>query len=191
MNSTRQRLLRSVDIQNFHLDETTAAAAADLQRHERRMTYVYAVVFLLVSLGMIWIWLQWTVGERACKRWKKTGEPRLEAVTVKMTSHWRPGEVTCDDEEALRYLEACLATAVSQPSPTNAYFRRYNECSVALRFADGAEYRSPGPCEITAEGIQLPLPSEKAGLGYHAFQDPMPDGWKHVLNTLLGAGTVK
>lgn len=70
-------------------------------------------------------------------------------------------------------------------------YYHYNECSVVLRFADGTEYRSSGPCEITAEGIQLPLPSENAGLGFYAFRDPMPDGWKHVLNTLLGAGTVK
>ncbi len=184
-----------MDIERFNPDECTAVAATVLQRRDRRLTYIGLILFAVVTVALIYVWLDRTAGERTCKKWMRNGEPRLEAFTIKITSRWQPGEVTCNDEEAIRYFEACLNAAIPlAPTPSNRYYR--NECTIVLRFANGTEYRSPGPCEITAEGIQLPLPdqerlSDDVSTTRFAFQEPMPDSWKHVLNTLLGSGTVE
>ncbi len=177
-----------VDIQDFNPDERIVAAAAEQRQHERRVMHVCLVLFGLVTAVLIYVWLQWTIGERTCKRWMDRGEPRLESITIELTSKWDPGEVTCEDEEAIRYFEATLAAAAPSAFDPNSY---YFDCNVVLRFANGAEYRSPGPCEISAKGIQLPLPLEKTHSGSYSFRDRMPDGWKQALNTLLGPESVK
>ncbi len=184
-----------MDFQHFNPDERTAAAASVLRQRDRRVTLIGLILFAVVTTALIYVWLDRTAGERTCKKWMEDGEPRLEAIAIKMISRWQPGEVTCDAEEAIRYFESCLAAAHPlTPAPSNRYYR--NECTVTLRFASGAEYRVPGPCEITAEGLSFSLPGDErrsndTGSRCFAFQDPMPDSWKHVLNTLLGPGTVK
>ncbi len=179
-----------VDIEDFNPDERIVAAAAEQRQRERRLMHVCLVLFGLVTAVLIYFWLEWTLGERTCKRWMDSGEPRLESITIKLTSQWSPGEVTCEDEEAMRYLEATLAAPPGAP-PAEAAPYSYNGCNVVLRFANGAEYRPPGPCEITGKGILLPLPLERTHEGYYTFQDPMPEGWKQALNTLLGPESVE
>lgn len=184
----RPRAEKNVDIEHLNPDQRTAVAESDLRRRERRWTYIYLALFGLVTVALIVLWYDRTAGARACRSWRATGEPRLESVSIKMTSPWRPGEATCEDEEAMRYLEGCLA--VSQPWEYAG--RRYNdikECTVVLRFANGGEYRAAGPCEITGGGLGLSLPGE--GARYLTFQGPMPDKWKNALNRLLGVGTVE
>ena len=153
------------------------------------------MLFGLVTAALICVWLNRTAGKRACTKWLQTGEPKLEAITIEKTSHWLPGKMTCDHEEAVRYFESCLANAVpwTQQDPLAPYYD--NDCTVLLHFADGTEYRSPAPCRITAKGLGLSLPGERRieenfGTSYVAFRDPMPNEWKQALRTLLGPQAV-
>lgn len=184
----RQRAEQIVDIEHLNPNERTAVAESDLRRRERRWTHTYLVFFILVTVILIALWYSQTAGTRACRSWRKTGEPRLESVTIKMTAIWLPGEATCEDEQAMRYLEGCLAAAQPWEYGGRRYFNN-KECTVVLRFANGAEYRVAGPCEIRGDGLGLSLPGE--GSRYLTFQSPMPENWKNTLNTLLGAGTVE
>lgn len=170
----------------------TAAAEADLQRRERRMTYVYLALFCLVTLTLAFFWYDRTAGERTCKRWMKTGEPALKAITMKLDSRWQSGEVTCDDEQAIRYFESCLSVNGFQLTYGDDTFCYSRQCVVVLRFADETEYRLPGPCEISTKGLSIALPSQDhLPLRDDSSQEPLPDGWKHAINALLGPGTVE
>lgn len=181
-----------VDIEDFKPNERTATAEADLQRRDRRMTFIYLAVFCSVTLVLLHFWLDRTAGERACRRWIESGEPALEAITIKLDVRWGSREVTCDDQEAIRYFESCLSADGFQVAGGNGDFVYPVKCTVVLRFADEREYRVPGPCEISAKELTFSLPgpnrfSERNG----SFRGPLPDGWKHALNTLLGPGTVE
>lgn len=171
-------------------NEFLTATQANLRRCERRRTGVYVLLFALVTAALLYLWLDRTAGERACNRWLRTGEPQLEAITIKTRSVWGSGEATCENEEALRYLQACLAAnAVPVADPAHPYYD--HSCSIVFRFADGNEYRSPAPCQISVRSLRFSLPGEKRINGDSAsrdlaFQQPMPESWKQVLVTLLG-----
>ena len=170
----------------------TAAAEADLQRRERRMTYVYLAFFCFATLALAFFWYVRTAGERSWKRWTKTGEPALKAITMKLDSRWQSGEVTCDDEQAIRYFESCLSVNGFQVTYGDEDFYYNRQCIVILRFADGTEFRLPGPCEISTKGLSFALPGQDC-LSHRngSSQKPLPDSWKHAINTLLGPGTVE
>ena len=104
--------------------------------------------------------------------------------------------MTCDDEESLEYFRGCLSAAKAWTYEDRNSANWFNECAVVLRFQNGTEYRSSEPCKITAEGLGFSLPGQERaehnlGSTYVAFRDPMPDGWKNLLKTLLGPAAVK
>lgn len=178
-----------MDFQDFQPDERIAEAEVDLKLRERRLRQALVALFFLATALLIYVWIASTAGERACRSWLEEDEPRLKAVTIEMARYWNKAPVTCDDEETIRYFESCLDTALhSEDFSTHGSY--FNDCTVVLSFDNGAEYRSPGPCEITADGIQLAFPVELDRPTRYAFREPMPEGWKRVLNTLLGPGTV-
>jgi len=153
---------------------------------------MYVVLFGLALAVMIGVWFGLTTGERACRAWLEGGEPRLESITLEIDTFWRDAKVTCDDEEALRYLEHCFAEGCSYRGRAALLSPNSGDdlCEVRMRFENGVEYRFGGEAYIRSDGLFLHLPGQNR-LDSVSFDEPMPAEWKSVLNRLLGAGMVK
>jgi hypothetical protein len=192
------QFMNIVGSENSSSNEPAAAFAAKWRQYERRMTFVYLVLFGLITAALVYFWLARTAGERACKRWLETGEPRLKAITIRASRLQDRTEVTCDEPKAIRYLEDRFANADpwtnSHAITGSVRFPSYvygAEIAVILHFRNGADYQCPGPCVLSANGLGIYLPGrhrskEDSPTTCLSFDDPMPDSWRRVLMTLLG-----
>jgi hypothetical protein len=186
---------------NPNSNELAAAILAKWRRYDRCMTCVYLAIFGFLTVALTYFWLATSAGERACKRWLATGEPRLKAISLRASTLRDRTEATCDGE-TIRYLEECFTNAspwTDGHATANLYgfpySRQRTDVTVILHFDNGAKYQCPGPCALSADRLEIYLPGKDRAdrdspTTILSFDEPMPDGWKKVLMAILGPGAL-
>ena len=163
------------------------------QRRNRsacRLPWLQVLIFSMFCALLLWLWIELTVGERACRKWFRGAEPNLAGVTVRVITPGAKRVATCSDREALAYFNRCRSGAEDWLCGEHATRVRLGaSCQVTLHFEGGATCRLRRPAAINRVGIGLSIPGELSretgwGTTIIPFVDPREPKWDEFLAQL-------